>query len=194
MTTHELFARCQDLIARGRAPNGDTPMVLATVGADGMPNARFVLLKELDARGFVFYTNLESTKGRELAARPMAALAFHWPALETQLRVQGSVEEVDPALADAYWASRPRDSRLASAASLQSKSLTNREELVARYEALKKTCEGVDVPRPPHWTGIRVLPRSIELWRAREFRLHERESFTRESATEDAWTRAILSP
>lgn len=193
MTTLELFARCQDLLTRGRPPNGEQPMVVATVGADGMPNARFVLLKELDARGFVFYTNLQSTKGRELAARPMASLAFHWPALESQLRVQGSTEEVDPAHADAYWASRPRDSRLASAASSQSKPLADKKELLARYEALKKECEGRDVPRPPHWTGIRVIPRSVELWKAGPFRLHDRELFTR-APGEDEWTRTLLSP
>ncbi len=141
-TTSELLTRAKAWIDRGRLPNGDAPMVLATVDAAGDPQARWVLLKELDASGFVFYTNAKSAKGRELAASPKASLAFFWPDVGQQLRVTGDVEPVGDAPADAYWRSRPRESQLASTASEQSAPLESRKALVDRVAALAKTWEG----------------------------------------------------
>ena len=189
--TSELFHRVRTLIDANRIPNGDAPMVLATAAADGTPSARFVLLKEIDARGFVFYTNLESRKGRDLTVNPRAELLFYWPAVLHQLRIGGVVEKVDDATADAYWKTRARESQLSSAASPQSSPMTH-AELAARIEALRKQCEGGDVPRPAHWTGLRLVPRSIEFWHAGEFRFHDRERFERGEG--DAWEGTALAP
>src|SRR5438477_1074856 len=160
--------------AEASEPNDPNGMALATAAADGMPSVRMVLLKGVDQRGFVFYTNLESQKGGELAATPKAGLCFHWKSLRRQVRVQGAVERVSDAEADAYFASRPRDSRIGAWASRQSRALSGRFELekeVARYAA--KYALG-KVPRPPHWSGFRVEPLQIEFWRDRPFRLHDR--------------------
>ncbi len=192
MTTAELFTRCRELIERGRLPNGDVPMVVATSDASGFPAVRWVLLKEVDDRGFVFYTNQLSEKGKHLEVRPQAALAFYWPELESQLRVSGRVEEVAPAIADAYWKTRPRGSQLASFASEQSAPLASREDLVKKLEKLTREWEGKDIPRPRHWTGFRVVPSRIELWKAGEFRLHHRELFTRGEG--ESWSKALLNP
>lgn len=166
-------------------------MSLATVSADGTPAVRMVLLRGLDARGFVFFTNVTSRKGRELAARPLAALCFWWPALEEQVRIEGTVERVEESEADAYWSSRPRGSRLAAAASPQSAVLTAREDYERAVQLLDLQYAGVDVPRPPEWSGYRVMPQSIEFWYGRPDRMHERVLYTRQP---DGWQTSLLYP
>ena len=167
-------------------------MVVATVDPDGMPNVRMVLLKGIDS-GFVFYTNFESRKGRQLLDHPKAALCFHWKSLRRSVRVEGPVEQVSDAEADAYFASRPRGSQIGAWASKQSRPLTARLELekaVASYAA--KFHVGA-VPRPPYWSGFRVLPQRIEFWQDKPFRLHDRLVFSR-AAGANAWTTERLFP
>ena len=174
-------------------PNDANAMTLATVGADGMPSARMVLLKGIDGQGFVFYTNFESRKGRQLLDHPKAALCFHWKSLRRSVRVEGPVEQVSDAEADAYFASRPRGSQIGAWASKQSRPLTARLELekaVASYAA--KFHIGA-VPRPPYWSGFRVLPQRIEFWQDKPFRLHDRLVFSR-AAGANAWTTERLFP
>jgi pyridoxamine 5'-phosphate oxidase len=164
---------------------------LATVDASGMPNVRMVLLKGHGEDGFVFYTNLESAKGAELTANPKAALCFYWKSLNRQVRVRGPVEPVALSEADAYFASRPRGSRIGAWASAQSRPLESRfalEKAVAAYTA--RYAIG-DVPRPPHWSGFRLIPREIEFWQAGTFRLHDRVRFTRDHG---GWASARLYP
>ncbi|MCB9960272.1 MAG: pyridoxamine 5'-phosphate oxidase [Rhodospirillaceae bacterium] len=173
--------------------NDPNAMALATATPDGRPSVRMVLLKGVDARGFVFYTNFESRKGVEVLANPRVALLFHWKSLRRQVRVEGPVEQVSDAEADAYFASRPRGSRIGAWASRQSRPLGGRGELiaeVARYAA-KFAVSGV--PRPPHWSGFRVVPDAIEFWRDRPFRLHERLVFRRADPAA-AWTTERLYP
>jgi pyridoxamine 5'-phosphate oxidase len=174
-------------------PNDPNAMTLATVDEGGLPNARMVLLKDYSARGFVFYTNYESQKGQEILATGKAALVFHWKSLRRQVRVRGLVEKVSEAEADAYFASRPRDSRIGAWASAQSRPLQARFELetqVAMYTA--KYAIGT-VPRPPHWSGFRIRPLAIEFWHDRPFRLHDRVVFHR--ADPDAsWSKSRLYP
>ena len=165
-------------------------MVLSTVDPDGRPSARFVLLKEVDARGFVFYTNLESRKAKGLAAHPHAALTFYWPP-QTQVRVEGSVEQVADAEADAYFATRPRDSQIGAWASRQSSPLASRAELDERIREIEERFTGKAVTRPPFWSGYRVVATSIEFWTRDVARLHERVAFQR---VNDGWTRALLFP
>jgi pyridoxamine 5'-phosphate oxidase len=171
-------------------PNG---MALATVDEEGLPNVRMVLMKDFSETGFVFYTNYESQKGQEILSSLKAALLFHWKSLRRQVRVRGLVEKVSDAEADAYFNSRPRDSRIGAWASAQSRPLEGRfalEASVAMYAA--KYAIG-SVPRPPHWSGFRVKPLSIEFWHDRPFRLHDRVVFRREKP-EGAWTKAKLYP
>ena len=173
--------------------NDPTAMALATVDETGMPDVRMVLLKGVDASGFVFYTNLESAKGEELAAVPKAALCFHWKSLRRQVRIRGTVEPVSDAEADAYYASRPRQSRIGAWASKQSRPLESRfalEKAVARYAA--KYALG-DIPRPPHWSGFRIVPVAMEFWHDRPFRLHDRLVFQR-SENGQSWTKVRLFP
>jgi len=177
--------------ARAGEPNDAEAMALATADADGRPSVRMVLLKGHDTRGFVFYTNSHSRKGAELAANPRAALLFHWKSLRRQVRVEGSVTPVDAAEADAYFASRARDSQLGAWASDQSQPLASRDAFEARFAELAAIHEGKPVPRPPHWWGYRVVPERIEFWMDRPHRLHERRLFTR-AAT--GWNEGLLYP
>ncbi|APF36962.1 pyridoxamine 5'-phosphate oxidase [Chelatococcus daeguensis] len=187
-----LFARWLE-DATASEPNDPNAMALATVDADGLPDARMVLLKGFDGQGFVFYTNAESAKGRELAAVPKAALLFHWKSLRRQVRVRGPVENVTDAEADAYFASRPRGSRIGAWASQQSRPLESRfalEKAVAVYTAKFGVGE---IPRPDYWRGFRVRPVAIEFWQDRPFRLHDRIRFHR-PAPDSAWQRERLYP
>lgn len=175
-----------------RAVEGEVnAMVLATVGADGQPSARVVLLKDLDARGFVFYTNRLSRKGSELDGHPRAALCFFWDELARQVRVEGDVERVDEAACDAYFAVRPRANQIGAWASPQSEAVRSREDLDARFSAFEARFAGGPVPRPPHWGGYRVVPRRVEFWQGRAGRLHDRLCYVRE---EDLWRIDRLAP
>jgi len=179
--------------AKRSEPVNPEAMTLATVDADGRPNARMVLLKGFDERGFVFYSNAESIKGHELAAAPQAALTFYWKSLQRQVRQRGRVEAVSDAEADAYFATRSRMAQIGAWASKQSSALESRlafEKAVARYTA--KFAIGT-VPRPPHWVGYRVVPSEIEFWQERPFRLHDRIVFTRDSVSAP-WTKTRLYP
>lgn len=177
--------------ARAREPNDSNAMALATVGDEGQPSVRMVLLKGHGPEGFVFYTNRESRKAGELAQNPRAALLFHWKSLRRQVRIEGPVSPVSDKESDAYFASRSRDSQLGAWASDQSRPLADRATFEARYEAARARFEGSDVPRPPHWGGYRVAPATIEFWLDREHRLHERRRFTR---TPDGWSERLLYP
>ncbi len=177
--------------AQAKEVNDPNAMCLATVDAEGLPDARMVLLKGLDERGFVFYTNRLSAKGRELDAHPKAALSFHWKSLRRAVRVRGEVETTTDAEADAYFATRARSARIGAWASKQSQPLEERLALEKRIAAEGARFGLGAVPRPPHWIGYRVLPHSIEFWRDRPFRLHERLVFAR---TATGWTQARLYP
>jgi pyridoxamine 5'-phosphate oxidase len=157
-------------------------VTLATAGADGKPSARVVLLKEFDERGFVFYSNLESQKGKELKANPYAALCFYFPPLYQQVRVEGRVEQVSDADADAYFSTRPRGSQIGAWASQQSAPLASREQLEAEFKTVEEKYAGREVPRPPFWSGFRLIPERIEFWESRENRLHDRTVYSRESS------------
>ena len=187
---YRLFAQwLQD--ATASEPNDPNALALATVDADGLPDVRMVLLKGFDERGFVFYTNFESAKGREILGSMKAAMCFHWKTLRRQVRIRGSVEQVSDVEADEYYASRPRGSRIGAWASKQSRPLESRfalEKAVAEYTA--KYAIG-DIPRPQHWSGFRIVPQFIEFWHDRPFRLHDRVVFAR---TADDWEKTRLYP
>lgn len=177
--------------ARASEPNDPEAMALATATKDGRPSVRIVLLKGHGRDGFVFYTNQLSRKGAELAENPRAALLFHWKSLRRQVRVEGPVGTLSAAEADAYFASRSRDSQLGAWASDQSRPLETRALFEQRYEEMRDKFEGGDVPRPPHWGGYRVTPETIEFWTDRPHRLHERRLFTH---TPDGWRQGLLYP
>ena len=173
--------------------NDPNAMTVATVDANGLPNARVCLLKGMDSRGFVFYTNFESAKGQELLHHPKAALNFHWKSLKRQIRIRGTVEQVSAAEADAYYASRPLGSRIGAWASQQSRPLASRAELVDAVARFEKEFAGVDPARPRYWSGFRIVPLEIEFWADQEYRLHDRIVFTREGP-DALWTKTRLYP
>lgn len=174
--------------------NDPTAMSVATVDASGMPNVRMVLLKQADEDGFVFYTNFESQKGEELLSNPKAALCFHWKTLRRSVRVQGIVERVSEEEADAYFASRPKDSQIGAWASRQSRPLKGRFELETEVAKFGAKYALAKVPRPPHWSGFRVRPVRIEFWRDRWFRLHDRLRFERQEDASGKWKTERLFP
>lgn len=195
----DLYAEALDTFAsllKEATDGGDpepTAMTVATADAQGRPAARTVLLKAFDERGFVFYTNYESRKGRQLTENPQAALLFLWKTLreQVQVKIEGTVEPVSLAEADEYFASRPRPSQIGAWASIQSQTLDSRDTFEARITAFEKKFEGVDVPRPPHWSGFRVVPERIEFWYGARFRLHERHHYQR---VDGQWTKRMLYP
>ena len=186
----ELFARAKGELSRECFPDPNT-MSVATVGTDGRPSNRIVLLKAFDERGFVFYTNYEGRKGSELLANPYCALCFHWPPMEIQIRIEGRAEPTSDAEADAYFASRARASQLGAWASDQSRPMTQPGDLERRVADVAARFEGSSVPRPPHWSGFRVVPDRIEFWRNRASRLHDRNVYEREG---DGWRVTALYP
>jgi pyridoxamine 5'-phosphate oxidase len=184
------FRRWFAAAAAARLPQPEA-MALATADRRGRPSVRIVLLKHADRDGFVFYTNARSRKGREMAENPWASLVAHWQPLGRQVRIEGRVEPVSAAEADAYWATRPRESQLGGAASDQSAPIASRAALLRRWRELARRYAGRAVPRPPHWTGFRVVPTAIEFWTLRPFRMHDRELFTR---TRRGWRVTRLQP
>lgn len=187
------IALFRELLERVAAAEGasDIPMALATADGTGAPSVRMVLLKGVDARGFVFFTNYRSRKARELEENPRAALCFFWPSLVTQARAEGRVERVDAAESDAYFATRPRDSQLAAWASRQSMRIASRDELRARYEEVAARFAGGPVTRPAFWGGYRLDPDQIEFWQGDVARLHHRTCFIRSASS---WEMGILQP
>ena len=200
MTDHALYAEALATFAElfdaalAAGEPDRTAMTIATATLDARPAARTVLLKHFDGRGFVFYTHLDGRKGRELQANPHAALLFHWPRVRhgVQVRIEGAVEIVADAEADAYFASRARGSQLGAWASKQSETLESRETFMQRLAAVEQQFEGRDVPRPPRWTGLRVKPGRIEFWYGADFRLHERQMYERDRAGD--WSKRMLYP
>ncbi|WP_347879842.1 pyridoxamine 5'-phosphate oxidase [Tianweitania aestuarii] len=171
--------------------NDPNAVAVATVDPSGMPNVRMVLLKEFDGRGFTFYTNYESAKGQEILSAHKAAMCFHWKSLRRQVRIRGKVERVSDAEADAYYASRPRGSRIGAWASQQSRPLESREALERSVAEVTERYGDGDIPRPPHWSGFRIVPETIEFWRDMPYRLHDRVVFSRQ---EGDWTTERLFP
>lgn len=179
--------------AQAAEPNDPDAMALATADPTGLPDVRMVLLKQADARGFVFFTNEQSAKGGELAGNPKAALVLHWKSLRRQVRVRGPVERVSAAEADAYFATRSRESRIGAWASDQSRPLESRAAFEARIAEVERRFDGSEVPRPPHWGGYRIVPVEIEFWMDRAHRMHDRIRFSRDGAAA-AWKKTRLYP
>ena len=188
------FGRFGELLERAKAADivEPTAMAVSTVGADGRPSSRMVLLKGFDERGFVFYTNLESRKAREIAGNPWVSLCFHWQPLEVQVRIEGRAGPVSEAEADAYYATRPRGSQVGAWASRQSAPLPLRTTLEERIRDTEERFAGREIPRPPFWSGFRVVPDRIEFWYGKPSRLHERDVFTR--AADGGWEVRQLYP
>ena len=188
------FALFDEWFAEARAAEVNDPeaMALATADSVGNPTVRMVLLKGHSPDGFVFYSNEESEKGRELSENPSAALLFHWKSLRRQVRIEGEVERIAAEQADEYFATRSRDSQLGAWASQQSRPLESREVFEARYEEMKRRFEDQEVPRPPHWGGYRVVPLCIEFWQDRPHRLHERTMFLAQD--DGTWVSWLLYP
>jgi pyridoxamine 5'-phosphate oxidase len=193
MASDDPIARFLETLDRARrAESFDaTAMALATASASGRPSVRMVLLKEASQRGFVFFTNFESAKARDLSENPRAALCFYWPSLGEQVRVEGQVERVSDSESDAYFATRPAGSQIAAWASRQSDVLKAREDLLARVEKIRARFAGGEVPRPPFWGGFRLLPDRIEFWRQADDRLHHRDLYTRDG---ERWQKQLLYP
>lgn len=191
--THDPFALFDEWFAEAQASEVNDPnaMALATTGADGQPSVRMVLLKGHSSDGFVFYTNLESRKAAQFGENGQVALLFHWKSLRRQIRIEGSTSPVSDAVADAYFATRGRDSQLGAWASEQSRPLDSRATFEARFAEVEARFAGQTVPRPSHWSGTLVTPARIEFWQDREHRLHERRLFTRSG---DGWTEGLLYP
>jgi len=177
--------------AKSAEPGEKTAVTLATAGPDGRPSARTVLLKHFDERGFVIYTNLTSRKGNQIRENPQAALLFLWQSLARQVRIEGPVEQVADAEADAYWTSRPRESQLGAWASEQSAPLDRRETYEQRLDQYRQQFDGVEVPRPSFWSGLRIVPDRIEFWHERKYRQHERELIWFDG---DCWQWTLLNP
>jgi pyridoxamine 5'-phosphate oxidase len=187
----ELFERWYDEALARDDIDEPTAVTLATVDDTGAPFARIVLLKDVDERGFTFFTNTQSVKGQHLATNPRAALCFYWMPLARQVRIRGAVETVSTAEADAYFASRPRESQIGAWASAQSQLLDDRTTLEKRFYEIENHYAGHDIPRPPHWSGYRVIPDAIEFWQRMPHRLHDRLEYTRKG---DTWHTRLLNP
>jgi len=184
-----LYAQAQQ-VDRSILPDPNA-MSLATVGMSGNPSVRIVLMKDFDENGFVFYTNLDGRKGRELRTHPAAAICFHWPTLEVQVRAEGPVSQVSDEEADAYFATRPRESQVGAWASIQSQPIEKVNDLADRVHEFEEKFRGVEVPRPPFWSGFRLRHERIEFWKSRPGRLHERHLYTRSG---ESWTMETLYP
>ncbi len=188
----ELFAKWYAEAEKAEI-NDPNAMILSTVGSGGFPSARAVLMKGYDEDGFVFYTNRQSRKGRELAANPVAGLVFHWKSLQRQVRIEGYVAAIGEAESDEYFSSRPRGSQIGAWASSQSRPLADRAELEAKVKEVGLRYLGKTIPRPPHWGGYRVVPQMIEFWQGRQFRLHDRIVYSR-PVPQSPWTWERLYP
>jgi pyridoxamine 5'-phosphate oxidase len=186
---NRLYAQAQT-IDRNVLPDPNA-MSLATIGMNGAPSVRIVLMKSVDERGFVFYTNLEGRKGRDLRTHPIAAICFHWASLEVQVRAEGGVKQVSDREANEYFATRPRESQIGAWASVQSQPIEHASDLANRVAEVEERFDGKEVTRPPFWSGFRLNPDRIEFWKARPGRLHERHLYTRAG---DSWTMETLYP
>lgn len=186
---NRLYAQAQK-VDRSILPEPNA-MSLATVGMSGAPSVRIVLMKSVDESGFVFYTNLEGRKGRDLRTHPVAAICFHWPSLEVQVRAEGSVRQVSDDEADEYFATRPRDSQIGAWASVQSQPIEHANDLALRVAEFEERFDGLEVTRPPFWSGFRLRPDRIEFWKSRPGRLHERHLYTRSG---ESWVMETLYP